>query len=256
MMISAPLFCQGKNLLKFPNLIHGFSSRALGNMSFKRGKTKEVVSNRRKFLGQLGVGLEQVVVMKLEHTNKTLYVNELDLGKGAFKEKNWIEDIDGLITNVPGVFLFTTFADCLPIFIFDPKRNLIALLHAGWRGTVIGICTKTIERLKLEFSSNPRDLQIFIGPSIHSCCFEIKQGVKNRFKKDEFGKRGLLVRESKTFVDLQKINFLQLTSQGIPPSNIEISPLCTACKTNIFYSHRIEGLNRGAMGAVIGLKGT
>lgn len=252
-MLNSSIY-QGTNLLKFSNLTHGFSSCASGNMSFRRNKKNRVISNRKKFLDQLGIDLEKIVAMKLIHSNKVFSVNNFNCNKGTFNEKKWIKDVDGLITDVPGIFLFATYADCLPIFIFDPKRKVVGLLHVGWRGAIKSLCQKTLEKLKREFSSNPTDLVVFVGPSIHSCCFEVKHDVESQFRENEFGEKGLIKKSGRTFIDLQKVVLLQLISQGILDENVEISPLCTACNTDTFYSHRVKSSKRGAMGAVIGLK--
>lgn len=253
-MRKKPQIFLAKNLLQNTEFIYGISCRSLGNMSFKRGSPEEVVPARQKFLSLFDVSLSKAVGMEEIHGTKIYKVKDSDRGKGAFEKNSWIRGVDALITNGPGVFLFGTFADCLPILFFDPKTSSCGLAHAGWRGVIKNICSKVVKTMGGIFGCHPEDLKVYIGPSIHSCCFEVDSKVFEIFKNLSFGKKVTNFRGKKKFVDLQKSCLIQLIASGVKAENIAVDSNCTACNLELFFSHRKEAMKRGAMGAVIGIR--
>lgn len=178
-----------------------------------------------------------------------------------------LPDTDGLITNLRGVLLTTVHADCLPVYFFDSLKNVISLVHAGWRGTNLGIAQKSVKLMQKGYGSDPADIQVFIGPGISKCCFEVGAEVYEEFKGnwdfiDEFAEKrapdakgssadakGSSDDAFKYDIDLKGINKRQLMEVGIPKDNIEVSPHCTCCEPETFCSYRREGGTYQRMGA-------
>ena len=192
----------GVTYLTFPALdatgivTHAFSTRMGGvsegwystmNFSFTRGDNREhVLENYSRMAAALGVKREKMVLTWQTHTTNIRVVSEDDLGKGVVKERDY-RDIDGLLTNMPGVTLVTFFADCVPLYFVDPKHRAIGLAHSGWRGTVNRMGEKMVAAMKREYGSRPEDLVCCVGPSICSDCYEVGEDVADNFR-DAFSK--------------------------------------------------------------------
>lgn len=172
-------------------------------------------------------------------------------------------DFDGLITNVPGVTLVTTYADCVPLLFLDPIKKVIAMSHAGWRGTVLKIGLRTLEQMSKIYGSDYKDILVAIGPSIGPDHFEVGEAVYNEFDKafnhdimgkivQEIDNKGHDERRFK--IDLWQANSLPLIEAGIKISNITVTGLCTMCHQDLFYSHRASKGIRGSMAAMMALK--
>ena len=146
------------------------------------------------------------------------------------------------------------FADCTPIMFYDPHSHVIALTHAGWRGTVLGIAQATVRSMIDAFSSDPSQIIAGIGPAIGPCCFAVGNDVAERFHS-QFPEAGLFVKKSETgfVVNLSEANRLQLISRGCSEDHIETSGLCTACRSDMFFSHRREQGETGRFGLLAGL---
>jgi polyphenol oxidase len=151
---------------------------------------------------------------------------------------------DALISRNPGIVAGIKTADCLPILLVDPVHRAVAAVHAGWRGTVQNIATKAVAAMSAQFGTNPQDLEAAIGPGIGLCCFEVGPEVAREF--------GPWQSESKTFLDLQKINQEKLSSIGL--REIYVANLCTYCDAESFYSYRREGEKAGRMISYAGIR--
>src|SRR5205823_1224340 len=184
----------------------------------------------------------------------------------------------GLITATPGLLLAIQTADCLPVILVDPKRHVIGVFHAGWRGTVKRIVEKGVGEMYRHFGTRPRDLKAAIGPGVHGCCYEVGEEVRIKFESQfEYGaslfrevKDSDPVREKypllfltarapghselpkKIFLDLVEANRQQLLAAGVPKKSIDSSPLCTNCNTNVLFSYRAE---KGQTGRLMGVAG-
>lgn len=245
---------------------HCFSTRFGGvsknqfealNFGFGRGDLDENVLRNYKILGNaLGMDYNKMVSGKQVHKTKIKHVTSEDIGFGITKPTNII-GYDGLVTNIKNIVLVTYHADCVPIFFLDPEKKVIALSHAGWRGTADGIAQKTVEEMENEYGSNPSDILAGIGPSIGKCCFQVDTPVYNEFKaKHDFADEYITKDKNftdKYMIDLWGINKELLLKGGLKDKNIFISGLCTKCRKDIFYSHRAMGENRGSMAAFLEL---
>lgn len=164
-------------------------------------------------------------------------------------------EADAFITRISGVPLSIYFADCVPVFIFDPVVNVIAIVHAGWRGTVQGITRKTVETMQSKYGTNPENILATIGPSIGPCCFEVQADVLEKFT-GAFHYWPQIVKKTKSHssIDLWQANFLQLREIGVLPENVFISQLCTSCNYDLFFSYRRDRGTTGRMAGVIMLQ--
>ena len=146
------------------------------------------------------------------------------------------EDSDGAITDVPGVLLTTMHADCTPIYFYDPVKRVIAMIHSGWKGTMLEIGRVTSNKMQEEFGCDPKDIIVHIGPSISQCCFEVDEDVYEMFTDPVYVKKGV-----KYYIDLKEYNTRMLMDTGIPRENISISEHCTCCEPELFSSYRYDG---------------
>ncbi len=227
------------------------------NMSFTNGDDESaVMENYNVLFSELGLDPKRAVLSHQTHTDNIMIVTEKDAGKGIVRYRDY-SDIDGLITNCKEVALVTQFADCVPLLFYDPKNQVIAASHAGWRGTVQGIGHKTVRTMTSVFGSNPKDILVAIAPSIGSCCYEVDDPVYNAFRDSAFPETLTAFKargNGKYMLDLQLANSIILKSAGIMEENLCISDLCTNCNSHYFHSHRATAGSRGNNGAVIALK--
>jgi polyphenol oxidase len=165
------------------------------------------------------------------------------------------QQADAIITTNPEVTLFMRFADCVPILLYEPEKKVAAIIHAGWQGTVKKIVEKTIILLAEKYKVDPKSIVAGIGPSIGPCHYQVGELVIDTVKKEfkEESEMLLINDNGKTYFDLWKANEIQLIKNGV--GSIEVSRECTACHTEVWYSHRAEHGKTGRFGAAIYLKG-
>ncbi|MFA6476636.1 MAG: peptidoglycan editing factor PgeF [Candidatus Paceibacterota bacterium] len=204
----------------------GTSQKSDGQMSVYSDDVS--VENRKIFFKKLGLDPGKIVLAGLSHSSNVDLVGEESIGQK-------INNTDGLITNVPGIILTITSADCLPIFFFDKNKEVIGLAHAGWRGVESNIVSKVIEKMRSKFGSNPKDITVNIGPHIKSCHFEIKDDLVEKFSQY---KDFITTSDGVTNLDLSAIVREQLKDCGVNPDSINISSECTYCLPDKYYSFR------------------
>lgn len=167
-------------------------------------------------------------------------------------------DADGLVTDEPGLTLTVFSADCLPILFYDPVRRCAAAVHAGWRGTAMGIAAEAVEAMKRHYGCKVTDIRAAIGPGISNCCFETTGDVPAALLAHLGTQAQTCITDhqnGKFHVDLKQANVLWLKSAGLQESQISVCTACTACDSREFWSHRLVGKNRGSMAAMICLPG-
>jgi YfiH family protein len=217
-------------------------------MSLKYGDTTGALENRRKFLEPLGIDYRKLICADQVHGNNVVYATEKDLGKGALSYDTSIAATDAFITdriNVP-VAIFT--ADCLSLFLYDPKTPVIGLVHAGWRGTKVNISGAAVKAMQGKFNTRPADLEVILGPAMRACCFQVKENLQ------DFSFAGLVKRESRLYFDIIAENKKQLFSTGVKEGNIRDCGKCTYCQNSEFYSFRKEADKSGRFISTIMLK--
>ena len=228
------------------------------NLSFDRGDDPaRVLENFKRIGASMGVNVEDMVLSKQTHTTNVRVVTAEDKGKGVMRERNYT-DVDGMITNVPGICLVTSYADCVPLYFVDPVKKAIGLSHSGWRGTVGKIGKNTVQLMQENFGSKPEDLLAAVGPSVCMDCYEVSEDVIEQFKEafekkyweDFFYKK----ENGKYQLNLWKANELIFLESGILPEHMAITNVCTHCNSKILYSHWTMGNNRGNLCAFLALK--
>jgi YfiH family protein len=245
------------------------------NLGFTSHDTKAaVLRNRQAFVSAL------VKSRKPAWELATLRQIHSDLIHLVSKAPNHPLAGDGLITNSPGVLPAVLTADCLPVMVVDPKKLAVGVFHAGWRGTLKRIVEKGIGEMRKHFGSDPAQLRAVIGPGIRNCCYQIGPEVRNAFEA-QFAYGADLFRETKEtneiherypllfltsrapghsdlpkqiFLDLAQANRHQLVAAGLAKKNIHDIGLCTACNTELFFSHRAEHGKTGRMMAAVGIR--
>lgn len=258
---------QFKNLSATGIVRHGFSTRLGGvskgifstmNLNFKRGDDPEdVMENYRRMADALDVRVEDMVLSDQTHTTNVRVMTEEDRGKGILKPQDYT-DVDGMVTNVPGMVLVTSYADCVPLYFVDPVKRAIGLSHSGWKGTVGHIGRETIEMMQKEYGSEPSDIIAAIGPSICQDCYEVSEDVADAFKAaftpEQAADMLLDKGNGKYQLDLWRANWYVLTDAGILPEHLAVTDLCTSCRCDLLWSHRKTNGQRGGLSAFLQLK--
>lgn len=259
-------YIQFKNLSATGIVKHGFSTRKGGvstgifssmNLNFKRGDNPDaVLENYRRMAAALNMRVEDMVLSDQTHTTNVRVITEEDRGKGILKPQDY-SDVDGMITNVPGIVLVTSYADCVPLYFVDPVRKAIGLSHSGWKGTVGHIGQKTVWKMHEVYGSEPKDIVAAIGPSICQSCYEVSDDVAEAFRAnftaDEAADILLDKGNGKYQLDLWKANWYVLTDAGILPEHLSVTDLCTACHSDLLWSHRKTNGQRGGLSAFLSL---
>lgn len=264
---------RGVTYLSFPILedtglvSHAFSTRLGGvskgdfatmNFSFTRGDDRDdVLENYRRMAEALGVDRERMVLTWQTHTTNVRRVTEEDEGKGIVRDRDY-RDVDGLITDIPGITLVTFFADCVPLYFLDPVHKAIGLSHSGWRGTVKRMGQVTVDAMKEAFGTRPEDIIACIGPSICGDCYEVGEEVADEFA-DAFHEKYhdvilLKKQNGKYQLDLWKANEIVLKEAGIKGDYLAVTNICTYCNPQLLFSHRRTAERRGNLCAFLSLK--
>lgn len=265
----------GVTYLAFPaflertELVHLFSTRLGGvsescfstmNLSFTRGDDQDrVMENYRRMAGVLDSRLEDFVCSDQTHTTNIRLVTKADRGKGVVREKDY-RDIDGLITKEKGVVLVTFYADCVPLYFYDPVQKAVGLAHSGWRGTVMRMGEKMVCAMKEAFGSRPEDLLAAVGPCICQDCYEVSADVAEQFQQafPNSGTQQALLTETvpgtKYHLNLQRANEVILMECSVPSEQIFTADLCTCCNAGLLFSHRASKGKRGNLAAFLGLR--
>lgn len=244
---------------------HGFSTRLGGvspapmdslNLGANRGDAPDNVrENFIRFCAAIGADVDALVKNHQVHGDFIRPVTRADIMvrpevPGAF-------EADGLITDEAGVCLTIFSGDCIPILLYDPIRRVIAAVHAGWRGTAIGAAARAAEAMARDYGCAPEHILAAIGPGISPCCFEthadVPEGLHSGMGPDAAAFIRPLSREGKFSVDLKGANACWLERAGLNRENIAICSACTACQLDEFWSHRVQGGQRGSMAAMIQL---
>ncbi len=255
---------QFDNLLQSERIQHAVFTRQGGvspapfsslNLSVSVPDDKAFVyANRRRAYSIFGRDTDSVVHAHLVHEAKVGRVNQDDNG-------TWIAHTDGIISNQPGCALTMNYADCTPIFLFDPIHDAIGLGHAGWKGTVRDLPGALVRAMTAEFGSDPASLLAGIGPAIGPCCYEVDEPVISQVRESFVDAESLLLdgqngapkaNGDRLYFDLPEANRRNLQRAGV--QQIEMSGLCTACRTDLFFSHRAEKGKTGRFGTIFIIK--
>lgn len=226
------------------------------NLSFSRGDKREAVEeNFHRVAKALGTEYENFVFTDQTHTTNVIRVGKEDAGKGLIRERGYT-DVDGLITNEPGIVLSTFYADCVPLYFVDSVHRAIGLSHSGWRGTVGRMGQVTLEAMRREFGTKQEEVICAIGPSICQSCYEISEDVAKEFQKEfpNYEKEILIDKgNGKYQLDLWRTNEIILLEAGVKPEHLVVTNICTCCNEKLLFSHRASHGKRGNLGAFLAL---
>lgn len=249
------------------------------NLSYTRGDNSDCVTeNYRRVAKALGCEVTDIVCSDQTHTVNIRKVTSQDKGKGVVSPKDYT-DIDGLITNEPGIALATFYADCVPLYVVDVRNRAIGLSHSGWRGTVQKMGEVTLQEMNRAYGTRPEDVRVAIGPSICQSCYEVSEDVAREFiavfpnaeqYEREYRSCFVDIDETERIEDRQCLcyrkadgkyqlnlwfaNYMVFREAGVTQEQIEITDVCTCCNSELLFSHRASLGKRGNLGAFLMIK--
>ena len=252
--------------LEQDGFINGFSTRlggvsdmpanALSLAGFNDDAAENILENRRRFL-KLFPGNWALAGCWQVHGADVRVVKTAQEAKPAENERGDTIFCDVIVSNARGVLAGVKTADCVPILLGDPVTGAFAAVHAGWRGTLATAVLSGVERLAREYDARPKDLRVAIGASAGPCCYEVGSEVVEAFKKRfaDGEKLFTTTRPGHAMVDLLQANRDQLESAGVLPERIHTAPICTMCRTDLFFSYRKEKSLHGKVGRLMAVVG-
>lgn len=215
---------------------------------------ENVSRNRRTVADALGICLDKVVTTKLVHGNASAVVTESDAGRGALDRATALDGFDNLVTKERGVYLWMSFADCVPILLYDPDTPAIGISHAGWRGTLAGAAGSAAKTMIDEGMASPAGLSAYIGPSIGPCCYEVGAEVWRPFSERwPASVNGTSRPGNRRLLDLWTAIGATLKDAGLSSERIHCAETCTADNRDRFFSHRGDQGRSGRFAMIAGL---
>jgi hypothetical protein len=229
---------------------------ALNLAGFDEDEAENIYENRRRFLN-LFEGEWALASCWQKHSADVRLVNNVDDTRQPEKALGETVYCDALTTLAPRILLGVKTADCVPLLLADTRTGACAAVHAGWRGTLSSIVTRTLERMAEEFGTQPADVSAAIGPAARACCYEVGDEVISAFKEKFPGAGNLFeaTRDRHALIDLHRANREQLSAAGVPSGQIYTAPLCTMCRTDLFFSYRREKRTHGRVGRLMSVIG-
>ena len=226
-------FYHSKQLNSEPNVTHAFTTRYSGNLAFHVNDDPLVVeANHERLAKELGYKKESLIHMKQIHSNLVHTVNDED-------NFHMPRSCDALITNKKNTPLMVMTADCAPLLFYDKVKKVIAVAHAGRQGAFKNIVKNVLEKMSLEFASNPKDIYVSIGANIGVCCYEVGREIYDEAQELQL-EYAVQIRDESYYLDINKILKTQLLECDIKTENIEFSNECTCCKKETYYSYRAQ----------------
>lgn len=263
-------------LARYPWLVHAFSTRRGGvspppaaglNLGMIESDLRtNVEQNRKTFFREFNAEGFSLASLRQVHSSSVFQLARGSRGEIVYgppgnsslgESASHPPQGDALLTGQAGILLSVRIADCMPILLVDPRRRAIAAVHAGWRGALRGVLEKAVEEMRGAFGTDSKEMLAAIGPCIQACCYEVGEEVVAAFNErfpntTKFFR--VKTRAGKAHLDLYAVARQQLQTAGLRPANILAASFCTACRTDLFFSHRKEGNGTGRMMAVIGLR--
>ncbi|MBN1662649.1 MAG: peptidoglycan editing factor PgeF [Deltaproteobacteria bacterium] len=206
-------------------------------------REEDVLKNRAMIADAFHLDSRNLIIVDQVHGDGILVLGDPADSTGKYASAA----CDAIVTDRPGLALAVKTADCVPIFLVDPVRRIVGAVHAGWRGTTLKIAAKTVDVFIKRFAGRPGDILAVIGPAIGPCCYEVDEQVHEAMMYDK--NRDRLFRPlpdaGKWMFDLPLANKLHILNRGVPEENIFLADCCTACRKDMFFSHRAEGGKTG-----------
>jgi len=221
----------------FHFLLHGFIIKNHGLSPPRKGE------NIKKLLQRITSQRRRVISLSQRHRDECVILTPNDKLRRRYTG-------DALLTTRDDIFISVWVADCLPIFLVEEKSKVIGMIHAGWRGTLLSIVSRTMQMAKYHLGCRAQDFMVLFGPCIRSCCYRVSERVAVLFGEECVSRD----RGRKPAVDLVSANVKQFLSCGVKESNIFVAESCTSCNAELFHSYRREKANMGRMAGFMGLK--
>ncbi len=218
----------------------GYSTGRYGEFNINRycGDTDEAICQNRALLCQLlDIHDDQLIMPHQVHQTEIAVIDEHHNAN--------LEGVDALMTNVPGLCIGVSTADCIPVLLYDPVHHAVCAIHAGWRGTVQRIVEKAIDKMTEIYGTHPADIMAQIGPGISLDSFEVGDEVYDAFAQAGFDMPSITERRDKWHIDLPMCNCQQLIAAGVTEGNIAVSDICTVKRSDTFFSARRLGIQSG-----------
>ena len=236
------LVCLTFTPLNSRSLFHLFLGKSHESGGAKNQNHQTLVNEA---IHSLGFPARTVVSLKQVHGNHTLILEN----QASFASSSTQTEADAVLTNRKDLYLTVRVADCLPIYLYDSANQVVGLIHAGWRGTLLEIAKRALSQARMRLGLNPADCDIFFGPCIKACCYEISPEVAVLFPQNS-----VQVRDNRFYLDLCQENHRQLIEAGIDPDKIHMADQCTCCNPEFYYSYRRTKDKSERMYAVLGLR--
>lgn len=258
-IINYPILAQFPELLHFCTTRHGgVSSGNFGTFNFSP-YSGDIPENQKANIGllanELHLSTQQILFPYQMHSDNVKIINSEFLQFSDVYKMTFLEGVDALITNLANVCIGITTADCVPVLIFDKVNNVIAAVHAGWRGTCARIVEKTIQQMIIVFGTDPGNIFASIGVSISPDVYNVGAELMEEFEKAYFPVSEIFdKRENQIYLDLWNANKWLLMQVGVPENQIEIAGICSYTHSDDFFSARKLGLKSGRMLSGIMLK--
>lgn len=235
----------------FSTRIGGVSTGVCSSMNLRNCEW-DTPENYRKnmelFCSAAGFNFDKIVATHQTHTTNVEVVTENEIPRGTLFDKQY-ENVDGLVTNIPGATLVTSYADCIPLYFYDPVKKAVGSSHSGWRGTVGRIGQVTLQKMNEMYGSKPEDVYVAIGPGICQDCYEVSDDLYEQFsayftdeEMTEIFRKG---RPGRYQLDLWRANYYSFLKAGVLKEHISVTDICTKCNSEYLFSHRVMGNRRG-----------
>ena len=243
------LYDLGDKLTAFSTTRHGGCS--LGNYAtfninpFCGDSAEAVQKNREALCRALAISDDHLVMAHQVHHTKVAKIDAALLSLSEKQKQEALDGYDALMTNLKGVCVGVSTADCIPILLYDKARHAVCAIHAGWRGTVERIVEKAVGKMTETYGTKPQQLKAQIGPGIRLDSFEVGDEVYDAFRQAGFNMSTISVKKAKWHIDLPECNRQQLIDAGLDPQNVKVSPVCTFQQANDYFSARRLGINSG-----------
>lgn len=216
------------------------------NINCYCGDEEEAIKKNRKALCTLlGISDDCLLMPHQVHQTEIAIIDDDFMHHTIEERRQALDGVDALMTNLKGVCIGVSTADCIPVLLHDPEHRAVCAIHAGWRGTVKRIVEHAIEKMTAVYGTHPTDIVAQIGPGISLDSFEVGDEVYEAFSNEGFPMESISKRREKWHIDLPACNRLQLESMGVPSEHIAVSPICTFKQADSFFSARRLGINSG-----------
>ena len=235
----------------------GYSTGNYGefNINCYCGDDKEAICKNREALCQLLAIDDDCLLMPHQvHLTKIIQIDKVFLSLAANERHQMLDGVDALMTDVEGICIGVSTADCIPVLLYDPTHRAVCAIHAGWRGTVKRITEQAVGQMTQVYGTNPSDIVAQIGPGIHLNSFEVGNEVYEAFANEGFDMQTISQKKEKWHINLPECNRQQLMATGIPSSHITVSPVCTFQQSDNYFSARRLGINSGRIFTAIILR--